>query len=77
MKKILFEWHFFGKDAEGTAKHHLKHLQEFIVREKIESERQEFKKMDDQLSSAMMVIDEETAHKINDVLKPHRAYVMK
>ncbi|MCH2235718.1 MAG: hypothetical protein MK078_15870 [Crocinitomicaceae bacterium] len=76
MRQILFEWNFMGEDAEGTAKHHVIHLKEFIAREKIESSRQEYKKVDDMLSSAMMVIDEETARKIKDVLRPHKAYVI-
>jgi hypothetical protein len=35
-RKIRLIWDFHGADSKGTAEHHVKHLEQFMEREKLE-----------------------------------------
>ena len=75
MRHIRFEWNFFGEDGKGTAEHHVRHLKEFMHRERFEAIQYDVKPVDELIWSAMMVIDEPTAHQIKTALKPNRAFI--
>jgi len=75
-RKIRIIWDFHGNTAEGTARHHLRHLQEFM-------EKNNLALIDSGLSSsadfhhlAFITVNEVDVKIVRDALKPHRALVM-
>ncbi|WP_459212300.1 hypothetical protein [Aquimarina rhabdastrellae] len=71
-RKIKLIWDFRGPAAEKTAIHHVIHLKEFIVAEKITLDITGHQVLNDMHSIAYMVVTEETMKPIRDALKPHR-----
>ena len=77
MRKIRLVWDFHGTDSKGTAEHHVRHLEEFMKREKIECLRTVvLSGNEDFHHSACMTISEEDVPLVRDALKPHRAFVV-
>lgn len=73
MKKIKLIWDFRGMNAEGLAKHHAKHINEYIEFEKIKDVTASWEKATDTYFIAYLIILENELIKFRDALKPHRA----
>ena len=71
MRKLKLIWEFRGGDAEGAAKHHAIHLNEFGSKEKIYHEA-DFEVIDDLFSLAYMIIEEKDMIMVRDALIPQR-----
>lgn len=71
MRKLKLIWDFYGIDAEGTAKHHAIHLEEFAKKENI-SYRAGFKKESNDYSLAYIIVKEENMILVRDALIPQR-----
>ena len=74
-RKIKLIWDFRGPAAAMTAKHHVKHLREYIILEKLDLNITGSKDINDMYSFAFMVVQEELMIQMRDALKPHRAEV--
>jgi uncharacterized protein len=72
MARLRFHWDFFGPDAEATAMHFLKHVDEFCAREGIQDHRG-FTTMVQARCVASVECDEVHLVLIRDRLKPKRA----
>lgn len=69
---IRLIWDFRGKDAEGMAIHHAKHLSEFARREKMTLDMTGVESVDTMHSYAYMDIEEQDMIPVRDALRPHR-----
>ena len=76
-RKIKLIWDFHGGDAQKTAEHHVRHLEEFMLREKIEMIRTGVESFEDWHQMACLVVHEKDIPVLRDALKPHRAFVVK
>lgn len=74
---IRLVWDFFGETADGTAKHHLIHLEEFMTKEKIEYFNQGVDSKGELHALAFITVQETDVKILRDALKPHRAFVEK
>jgi hypothetical protein len=74
MRKIKMIWDFRGPDGLEIAKHHQKHLDEFIKLEKLDS-RADFQEINEVYAIAFMIVEEKNMILVRDALKPHRAEV--
>ena len=75
-RKIRIIWDFHGNAAEGTARHHLEHLMEFMTKNKIEVINSGTSSAADYHHLAFLTINEVDIKIVRDALKPHRALVM-
>jgi hypothetical protein len=75
-RKIRLIWDFHGADSKGTAEHHVKHLEQFMEREKLEMLRTAVYSNADIHHMACMTVNEKDVRGIRDTLKPHRAVVV-
>jgi hypothetical protein len=75
-RKIRLIWDFHGADSKGTAEHHVKHLEQFMEREKLEMLRTAVFSNADIHHMACMTVNEKDVRVIRDTLKPHRAVVV-
>jgi hypothetical protein len=71
MPLLRFHWDFFGPDAETTAKHFLKHLDDFCAREGITGYRHAVQKQAVRCT-AVLECDEKYLKMIRDALRPVR-----
>jgi hypothetical protein len=76
-RKIRLIWDFYGESAEGTAKHHVIHLKEFMEREKLDFFSEGTNSNAELHSSAYMTVQEKDVTIIRDALRPNRAFVEK
>lgn len=76
-RKIRLIWDFYGETAEGTAKHHVIHLEEFMQREKCTYYNQGIDTKADLHALAYITVDEKDVTMLRDALKPNRAFVEK
>ena len=74
-REITLIWDFHGGDAQGTADHHVKHLQEFMEREKIEFIGTFTQSNADLHCMACLTVHEKDVITLRDALKPNRAVV--
>ena len=74
MKDLEFVWEFFGSDSEQLAKHHLNHLEEFFVKEKIIFSKIGASKESLNFSYSFVVLDSSFLEIIKSSLKPHKAF---
>ena len=72
MPQLRFHWDFFGPDAQATAEHFLKHVDEFCVREGI-PEHRNYTTMAQARCVASMECDEAHMALVRDRLRPKRA----
>lgn len=77
MRKIKLIWDFRARDVEHFAKHHAKHLEEFILKENYDLNITGFEVLNEHHAIAFMIVNEKDILKFKDVLKPHRAVVYK
>lgn len=75
-RKIRLIWEFRGPDALETAKHHVIHLKEFAVLEKLHFYESDFIKQSDYFSSAFIIVDEVDMLMYKNALKPDRGTVV-
>jgi hypothetical protein len=76
-RKIRLIWDFYGESAEGTAKHHVIHLKEFMEREKLNFFSEGTSSNAELHSFAYMTVQEKDVTIIRDALLPNRAFVEK
>lgn len=76
-RKIRLVWDFYGDLAEGTAKHHLIHLEEFMKRETLAFYNQGISTEAELHALAFITVDEKDVIPLRDTLKPNRAFVEK
>ncbi|MFY7810915.1 MAG: hypothetical protein ACOVQ2_04205 [Flavobacterium sp.] len=72
MRKIKMIWDFRGPEGLEIAKHHQKHLNEFIQLEKLDSIAG-FQEINEVFAIAYMIVEEKNMILVRDTLKPHRA----
>jgi len=75
-RKIKLVWDFHGDDAEKTAEHHVRHLKEFMEREKMLLINADVSSHDSYHHMATMTVNEADVIMLRDALKPHRAFVV-
>ncbi len=68
-------WDFRGPDASEIAKHHARHLADFIKKESLELNITGTSDLTDLHAVAYMVVEEKIMMQIRDALLPHRAEV--
>lgn len=72
MPQLRFHWDFFGPDAPTTAKHFLKHMDEFCVREGVLG-YQHWTTERPTLCTATLECEEHYLTLVRDRLRPKRA----
>jgi len=75
-RKIRIIWDFHGNSAEGTAKHHLRHLLQFMEKNNLELLDSGLSSAADYHHLAYITINETDVKVVRDALKPHRALVV-
>lgn len=74
-RKIKLIWDFRGPTAKETAKHHKRHLNDFIEAEKLHINITGNTDLSSMHSIAYMVVEEVDMPGVRDALKPHRGEV--
>lgn len=74
-RKIKLLWDFRGPDASETAKHHARHLTDFIKKESLTLNITGYKDLTELHSVAYMVVEETKMIQLRDALLPHRGEV--
>ncbi|MGB5648348.1 hypothetical protein [Muriicola sp.] len=74
-RKIKLLWDFRGPDASETAKHHARHLADFIKKESLALNITGYADITTLHSVAYMVVEEIKMMQIRDALLPHRGEV--
>lgn len=74
-RKIKLIWDFRGPTAKEVAKHHEKHLKDYIVAEKLGLNITGNTELSSMHSIAFMVVEEVNMIKVRDALLPHRGEV--
>ncbi|WP_179006350.1 hypothetical protein [Winogradskyella forsetii] len=75
MRKLKLIWDFKGPTGQKTAEHHLIHLKEYIVNNKLDVTITGIETLNDMHSLAYLVVDESEMKPIREALKPHRGQV--
>lgn len=75
-REITLIWDFNGEDAGKTAEHHVKHLEEFMAREKFEFVRAFTQSNADNHCMACLTVFEKDVFVLRDALQPKRAVVV-
>ena len=70
--RIQLLWDFKGPNGQKTAEHHIIHLNEFIISEKIENSFTEVKTVNNNHAIAVMVIPNQYMNDLKSRLKPTR-----
>lgn len=76
-RKIRLIWDFYGERAEGTAAHHVVHLEEFMMREMLQLFNRGTLSEGELHCLAFITVNENDVRQIRDRLKPNRAFVEK
>lgn len=76
-RTIKFIWDYFGPPAVRTAEHHNIHLKEFVEAEKLSIQKTGFEKHTAEHASAYLLLTEKDALQLKDILKPHKAVIVK
>jgi hypothetical protein len=71
MALLRFHWDFFGPDAPTTAKHFLRHVDEFCAREQISGYRHWVSTLPVR-ATATLECDEQHLKVVRDALRPKR-----
>ncbi len=72
MAKIKLIWDFRGPSAEGTAKHHVIHLEEFVKARALENASCGYNNASTLYSIAYIIVEEKDMIAVRDALRPHR-----
>ena len=71
-KRIKLIWEFRGPQAANTAKHHCKHLDEYVITENIEDAFTSLEAINNNHYQAILVIPNSYMNILKEKLKPHR-----
>ncbi len=71
-EKIKLIWDFRSRDAEGTARHHQKHLDEFAKRELLLIYDTGVEQLTEDHYIAYITVEKEKMIAVRDALIPHR-----
>lgn len=71
-RKLKLIWDFRGPVANKTAEHHVIHLNEYIILEKLSINITGLQDINELHSIAFMVVTDSEMKKVRDALKPHR-----
>lgn len=74
-RRIKLIWDFRGPTASEIARHHEKHLQQYIVAEDLPINITGYKDLSNAHSIAFMVVEENDMLRVRDALIPHRGEV--
>ncbi len=74
-RKIKLIWDFRGPDASEIARHHEKHLQQYILAEDLTANITGYKDLSSAHSIAFLVVEENDMIRVRDALIPHRGEV--
>lgn len=72
--RLRLFWDFFGPEAEPTARHHQRHLTEFLTKNSVDG-RPELEH-DEARVSVYLDLPKDLAEKVGRVLRPRRATVI-
>ena len=75
MQHIKLIWDFRGPVSQKTAEHHLVHLKEYIMLEKMNVNITGVETLSEMHSIAYMVVNKDDMIIVRDALKPHRGEV--
>ncbi|WP_178988766.1 hypothetical protein [Winogradskyella schleiferi] len=75
MRQLKLIWDFKGPTGQKTAEHHLIHLKEYILNNKLDITITGVETLSEMHSLAYLVVDENEMKPIRDALKPHRGQV--
>jgi len=75
-KKVKFVWDFFGLDAKKTAEHSLHHVEDFLIKSKINFHSKGFLQESSHHFYSFVVIEMEFLEIIKEKLRPHRAFFL-
>lgn len=76
-RTIKFIWDYYGSPAIRTAEHHRIHLQEFAEAKKLILQKAGFEKLSETHAIAYILLKENEALELKDVLKPEKAFIVK
>ncbi len=76
-RKIKLIWDFRGPEALEIAKHHVVHLEEFTVKDKLFFYETDVEPVNEHYCIAFITVKEEDMIKYRDALMPHRGEVAK
>ncbi|MHC5202642.1 hypothetical protein [Myroides sp. LJL119] len=71
-RQIKLIWDFQGPNAQRTAEHHVIHLREYTILEKLPITIIETQELSPTHHIAYMVVNDQQMREIRDTLKPHR-----
>ncbi|MFT6746716.1 MAG: hypothetical protein ACJAZ2_001060 [Glaciecola sp.] len=72
MERIKLIWDFRNMEAEKIAEHHVKHLEEYIISEKINDTTAHCEMITPNYWIAFLKTDKTNMIELRDALKPHR-----
>ena len=72
MQRLKLIWDFRGPQAERTAEHHRKHLDEYAFAEALSTPVTGVEMVNDMHHIAFLVVDPDQMKPVRDALKPHR-----
>jgi len=76
-RKIRLVWDFYGEPAQGTADHHVVHLEQFMMRENLPFFNKGTQPTGPDHVMAFITVSEKDIPVLRDALKPNRAFVEK
>lgn len=75
-RTIKFVWDYYGEAAAKTAEHHKIHLQEFAEERQLKTQQAEFEIINNTHAIATLLLKEDEALELKDILRPEKAYVI-
>ena len=71
---IKLVWNFSGNDALEIARHHLKHIEEYVLLENIPLVKKGSKKINEFSAISYIVVTQNFLTKVKNDLKPHEGF---
>jgi hypothetical protein len=71
-KQVKLIWDFRGSESLPIAQHHRIHLEEFLIKEKLDLQETGIHKVSPMYTIAYMMVSEAQMILVRDALKPHR-----
>jgi hypothetical protein len=75
MRKLKLIWDFRGPASLKTAEHHVVHLKEYVLNNKLDISIIGLETINEMHSFAYLVVNESEMKPLRDALKPHRGQV--
>jgi len=72
MERVKLIWDFKGPNAEHIAIHHVKHLEEYVVAEKLQHTICKTQTISPMYHIAYLVVEKKHMNALRESLKPHR-----